>query len=185
MSEIASRGQLRLAFIRRAVVTVPLILLLGLAFGRLAPTGSENPWYMMLEQPALMPPGWAFGVAWSILYVLMGLSLAMVLNARGSSLRWPAVALFALQMAVNLSWSPVFFGMHRVRLALGIIVVMGLLVLATILLFARIRTGAAVLLLPYLAWIGFAGYLNYQVHVLNPDAETLVPARPVDQIQIR
>ncbi|AJP72422.1 TspO/MBR family protein [Sphingomonas hengshuiensis] len=185
MREIASRGQLRLAYLRWAVVTVPFILLLGFTSARLAPSGSENAWYMALAKPAIMPPNWAFPVAWSVLYVLMGLALAMVINARGSRLRAPALIVFALQMVANLAWSPVFFGLHQVRPALAIIAAMAVLTIATIAMFARVRTGAAVLLLPYLAWIGFAGYLLYQVDVLNPDAGSLVPARSVDQIQIR
>ncbi|WP_448664732.1 TspO/MBR family protein [Sphingomonas sp. CJ20] len=185
MREIASKGQLRLAFLRWAMVTVPFILLLGFASARFAPTGPENPWYMALVKPAIMPPGWAFPVAWTILYILMGLALAMVINARGSRLRTPALLVFAAQMVTNLAWSPVFFGMHKITAALVIIAVLLVLVLATIALFARVRTVAAVLLLPYVAWIVFAGTLLYQIHQLNPQAESLAPGRAVDQIQIR
>ena len=87
-------------------------------------------------------------------------------------------------MAVNLAWSPVFFGMHLVVPALIIIGVLFALALLTTILFARIRVGAAVLLLPYLAWIGFAGYLLLQINQLNPNAASLVPSRSADQIQI-
>lgn len=185
LREIASRGQLRLAYLRWAVVTVPFILLLGFTSARIAPSGDQNPWFRMLAKPEIMPPGWAFPVVWGVLYALMGLALAMIINARGSTLRGPALVVFTVQMAVNLSWAPVFFGMHQVQLALIILAVLAVLVLATILLFARVRVGAALLMLPYLAWVGFAGYLLYQIDVLNPDAGSLVPARTVDQIQIR
>ena len=121
MREIASKGQLRLAFVRWAVVTVPLIVLLGFFSARLAPSGDENPWFLQLAKPAMMPPGIAFPIAWTVLYVLMGLALAMIINARGSRLRGPALLAFVLQMAVNLAWSPVFFGMHLVVTALIII----------------------------------------------------------------
>jgi hypothetical protein len=100
--EIASKGQLRLAFLRWAIVTVPFILLLGFASARIAPTGAENLWYQMLEKPAQTPPDWAFPVAWAVIYVLMGLALAMIINARGSTLRGPALVLFAVQMGANL-----------------------------------------------------------------------------------
>ena len=185
MREIASKGQLRLAFVRWAVVTVPLIVLLGFFSARLAPSGDENPWFLQLAKPAMMPPGIAFPIAWTVLYVLMGLALAMIINARGSRLRGPALLAFVLQMAVNLAWSPVFFGMHQVVAALAIIAAMFVLTLITTILFWRIRVGAGVLLLPYLAWIVFAGVLLYQIHVLNPNAASLVPSRAVDQIQIR
>lgn len=184
MREIASKGQLRLAFLRWAVVTVPFILLLGFASARLAPSGDENPWFMQLAKPEIMPPNIAFPIAWTLLYVLMGLALAMIINARGSTLRGPALVLFAVQMAVNLAWSPVFFGMHLVVPALIIIGVLFVLALATTILFARIRIGAAILLVPYLAWICFAGYLLFQINELNPNAASLVPSRSADQIQI-
>lgn len=185
VSEIASKGQLRLAFLRWAVITVPLLLLLGFVSARLAVSGSANPWYAMLAKPALTPPDWVFPVVWGVVYILQGLALAMIVNARGARLRGPAILLFALQLAVNLAWSPLFFGAHRVVGALGTIGVMIVLVLATTLLFARIRRRAAMLMLPYLAWIVFAGYLTWQIHVLNPDAETLlVPGTPSTQITL-
>ena len=100
----------------------------------------------------------------------MGLALAMIINARGSTLRGPALVVFAVQMAANLVWSPVFFGMHQVVPALAILGALLVLALITFILFARIRTFAAVLLIPYLAWIAFAGVLLYQIHELNPNA---------------
>ena len=184
MREIASKGQLRVAFMRWAVVTVPFIVLLGFFSARLAPSGDDNPWFAQLVKPGIMPPGIAFPIAWTLLYVLMGLALAMIINARGSTLRGPALIVFAVQMAVNLAWSPVFFGMHQVTTALIIMVVLGVMVLGTILLFGRIRMGAAMLLLPYLAWVCYAGFLLYQIDKLNPNAGGLVPSRASDQIQI-
>lgn len=185
MREIASKGQLWMAFIRWAVVTVPFILLLGFTSARLVPTGSANPWYVALVKPQDMPPEWAFPAAWTAIYVLLGLALAMIINARGSSLRAPALVLFAVQMGINLLWSPVFFGMHQVMTALIIIAVLAALVLVTMLLFARIRLVAGLLLLPYLAWLCYAGFLCWQINQLNPNAEALVPARSADQIEIR
>ncbi|HEY0624707.1 TspO/MBR family protein [Sphingomonas sp.] len=182
--EIASKGQLRLAFLRWAIVTVPFILLLGFASGRLFPSGDENPWYQMLVKPEATPPGWAFPAAWTALYVLLGLALAMIVNARGSRLRRPALILFAVQMAANLAWSPLFFGYHQVSAALLLIVVIFVLALATTFVFARIRKGAAWLMAPYLAWLCFAGILNYQIDRLNPNAETLVPGSSTSQMSV-
>ena len=85
--EIASKGQLRLAYLRWAIVTVPFVLLLGFASGRLFPSGEENSWYQMLVKPAETPSGWVFPVAWTALYLLLGLALAMIVNARGSRRR--------------------------------------------------------------------------------------------------
>jgi benzodiazapine receptor len=182
LSEIASKQQLRLAFLRWAIVTVPLILLLGFTSARIAPAGDGNRWYAMLAKPAATPPGWVFPVAWTTLYVLMGLALAVVIHARGSRLRGPAIALFVVQLLVNLIWSPLFFGMHKVGWALAVIVVMFLAALATTLLFGRIRALAAWLMVPYLVWTVFAGILCWQIARLNPDAETIAPTSGSTQV---
>ncbi|MEG3175890.1 TspO/MBR family protein [Sphingomonas sp. RB3P16] len=182
MREIASKQQLRLAFLRWAVVTVPFMLLVGFAAARLAPAGSQNAWYSALAKPVLTPPDWVFPVAWSAIYILLGLALAMVLHARGARLRGLGIALFAVQLVVNLTWSPIFFGMHQVGLALGIVVAMFALTVAMALVFARIRVVAAWLLLPYLAWLLVAFYLNYGILRLNPGAETLAPSSSTTQI---
>ncbi|MCM8731956.1 TspO/MBR family protein [Hephaestia sp. GCM10023244] len=184
MTEIASRAQLRLSFLRWAVVTVPLILFLGFFSGRLVPAGSENGWYAALAKPSLTPPDWLFPVAWTILYVLEGVALAIILHARGARGRGLAIALFVVQFALSLAWTPIFFGAHKVVLALAIIVVMALLAIATTLLFGRIRRGAAWLMVPYIAWICFAGMLTFGIHQLNPDAQGLVPSSSTTQIEL-
>ena len=174
MNEIASPGQLRLAYLRWSLLTVPAIVLLGFLSGRLANSGYGNRWFDALEKPALMPPGWLFGVAWTILYILMGLALAIVLHARGAKGRGPAIVLFLVQLLMNLAWSPLFFRAHQVGSALMLILALIVVVAITIWLFTRIRRVAGLLLLPYLAWLAFASFLNYELERLNPDAETLV-----------
>ncbi|HEX8443443.1 MAG TPA: TspO/MBR family protein [Allosphingosinicella sp.] len=176
MSGIASKSQLRMSYLRYALFTVPLILLLGTVSGRMANSGYDNAWFAALVKPALMPPAWMFGVAWTILYILLGLAIAIILNARGARGRGLAVGLFVAQMLLNFSWSPVFFGMHKVNTALLILVAMLLTAAATAFRFWRIRKNAALLMLPYLAWLTFATVLNYQIGQLNPDAENLVPS---------
>lgn len=182
MREIASKQQLRMAFLRWAVVTVPFILLLGFTSARSVPTGADNRWYQALVKPDITPPDWAFPVAWTAIYALMGLALAMIIHARGSKWRGPAIVLFALQMVPNLLWTPLFFGAHLVFWSLITIVIMFLLALATAVMFARVRKAAAVLLVPYLAWIVFAGVLTWQIDQLNPGAATLAPSPVSSQI---
>ena len=182
MREIASKGQLRLAFLRWAVVTVPFVLLLGFLSARSVPVGSVNRWYAALAKPELTPPDWAFPVAWTTLYALLGIALAMVIHARGSRWRGPAIVMFLIQLAINLSWTPIFFGLHRITLAEIVIGAMFVAALVTTILFGRIRLAAAALMLPYLAWIVFAGYLTWQIGVLNPQAETLAPGASSTQI---
>lgn len=184
MSEIASPGQLRLSFLRWALVTVPLILLLGFASGRVVPAGDESAWYRTLAKPALNPPGIFFPVAWSVLYVLMGVALAIVLNARGARVRGTAVALFAAQLVLNLIWTPLFFGAHQVTWALVDLVALIVLAIATTIAFGRVRRAAAWLMVPYLVWISFAACLTFGIRQLNPDAENLAPTSASTQIQL-
>jgi tryptophan-rich sensory protein len=164
-----------MSFLRYALVTVPAVLLLGTLSGRVSNSGYGNPWFDALVKPEAMPPGWIFGLAWTILYILLGLSLAMILHARGSRGRPLALTFFFAQLILNYAWSPTFFAMHQARTALVLIVAMFLLAAAAAFLFARIRKSAGLLMLPYLAWLGFAAYLNYQIVALNPAAEALVP----------
>jgi tryptophan-rich sensory protein len=183
MGQIASRGQIRMAFIRWAMVIVPLLLLLGVGSGILSGSGYANHWFAALDKPMAMPPGSAFAAVWTILYVLMGLALALILGARGARRR-VALVLFVVQFAMNLAWSPLFFVAHRVEAALILIGVLFVVAALTAWRFARIRLVAGLLLLPYLAWLVFAGYLNYEVARLNPDAQTLVPGRASTQISV-
>ncbi len=168
MTGLASRGQLRASFIRWALFTVPLVLLLGFVAGRVG--GDANSvWFQGLTKPTIFPAPMWFGIVWSILYAMMGLALALVCAAWGARGRTAAIIAFALQLAVNLAWPPVFFGLHEIRPALIILIVLDVLVLITIALFWRVRRVAALLLLPYLAWILFATMLNYEFLRLNPD----------------
>jgi translocator protein len=175
MSGIASRSQLRMSFLRYALVTVPLVLLLGTLSGTLAGSGYENPWFDALAKPDLMPPGWVFGAAWTLLYICLGLALALILHARGARGRGVAIGIFLAQLLLNYSWSPIFFAAHEVGLAFIVIVAMTVLAALAALLFARIRRAAGLLMLPYLAWLFFAAFLNWQIGQLNPDAGQLVP----------
>ena len=182
MGGIASKSQLRMSFLRWAIVTVPLILLMGMLAGRSVSVGSENAWYVALTKPALTPPGWVFPVAWTTLYVLIGLALAMILNARGARLRGLATGLFVAQFALNLSWTPLFFGAHRIGGAALVIAGMLVLSIAATFVFARIRPAAAWLMVPYMVWIIFAGVLTLSIGRLNPGAETLAPAAHTSQM---
>lgn len=182
MNEIASPGQLRIAYLRWALVTVPAIVFLGFLSGKFANSGYGNRWFAALDKPDLMPPGWAFAVAWTILYVLMALAFAIILHARGARGRALAITVFLAQFALNLVWSPLFFRAHQVGNALILILVLLALVALATLLFWRVRRLAGALLLPYLCWLAFAAHLNYEIGRLNPGAENL--AAPALQTQI-
>jgi benzodiazapine receptor len=153
-----------------AIVTVPAIVLAGSASGWLSNSGFGNSWFDGLIKPFFMPPGWAFGVVWPILYLLLGLALALVLAEPPSIKRRNALILFFLQLALNFAWSPIFFAAHRIQLALGVIVVMAGFAALTAGQFRQIRPLAGALMVPYLLWLCFAFALNSAIGNLNPGA---------------
>ncbi|MBS0474534.1 MAG: tryptophan-rich sensory protein [Proteobacteria bacterium] len=171
MSELASSAQLRASFLRWALVLVPGIVLLGLLSAAIAGSGPGNPWFADLVKPALYPPAATFAIVWTILYILMGLALAMIVTARGAPGRGAAIAAFAAQLVLNLAWSPLFFGMHKISIALGVLVLIDVMVAMTVWLFWRVRPHAAMLLLPCLVWVLFATALNWQFLEANPNAD--------------
>ena len=117
--------------------------------------------YGTLNQPPLAPPGWLFPVVWSVLYTLMGVSAWLVWKRRGRS-RQQGQA-YVLQLALNVLWTPVFFRLQRYWVAFGILVALWLAIGSMILRFREKSTSAALLQLPYLLWVTFAGYLNLAI----------------------
>jgi len=153
-----------------AILTVPAIVLAGSASGLLSGSGYGNPWFDALVKPSFMPPGWTFGVVWPALYALMGVALAIVLAEPPSVRRRAALVLFAIQLALNFAWSPIFFAGHDIALAKIVIFVMAAVAAAAAGQFLRLRKPAGLLLIPYLAWLVFAAMLNSAIGDLNPGA---------------
>ena len=171
MTELASPRQLLGALLRWVVVLVPAMLLLGFLSAAVSNSGEQNAWFAMLNKPSIYPPAQVFPIVWSVAYVLMGVALAMVASARGSRGRGVAVGVFLLHLVLNLVWSPIFFGMNRITLSLLDIVAMDVTLIATLVLFARVRPVAAWLLAPVMAWVLFATVLDWQVLAANPGAD--------------
>ena len=155
-----------------ALITVPAIVIAGSASGWLSNSGYGNDWFDGLLKPPFMPPSWAFPTVWTALYVLMGLSLAMILATPELPLRRTGLILFFIQLALNFAWSPIFFGAHDIRLGEIVILAMLVTALAAAGIFRRIRTVAGWLLVPYLLWLCFAWALNSSIESLNPGAGT-------------
>ncbi|MBP7952038.1 MAG: tryptophan-rich sensory protein [Sphingorhabdus sp.] len=177
MNQLASTSQLRMSLLRWALFVIPAVMALGLLSGIVSGSGDNNAWFAELIKPDIQPPGWLFGVVWPILYLMIGLAFAMILNARGARGRGLAIGLFLAQLLLNLLWSPIFFGQHQVTTAFFLIIAILILAIATTFAFGRVRKVAAWLMVPYLAWLSFASILNFQIDQLNPDAESLyVPA---------
>lgn len=140
---------------------VVLVVLGGMAIGFVTRPGA---WYAALQKPAFNPPGWVFGPVWTLLYVLIGVAGWRLWRAQRNS---AAMALWGLQLLLNYLWSPAFFGMHNPALALGVIVALLAAIVATIAAAWRRERTAALLLLPYAAWVGFATVLNAAIVALN------------------
>jgi len=184
MNRLASPAQLRASLLRWALVLVPAVVLLGFVSGELSGSGADNVWFSALEKPSIYPPPAVFGIVWTILYVLIGLAAAMVACAWGARLRPIALVMFAIQLALNLAWSPVFFGLHQITAALWVIIALDVAVVVTILLFWRVRKLAALLLLPYLAWVLFATVLTWEFRQLNPHADGVDVSGAVQRIEL-
>ena len=153
--------------LRKALI---ICLLIPLAVGGLAGwlTMGSMEHFAALEQPPLSPPGWVFPVAWTVLYLLMGLASFLVWkSAAPPAQKKRALTLYGVQLAVNFVWPLLFFRAGLYGFALIWLVLLLVLVIETTIVFGRIDKRAAWLLAPYLAWLVFAAYLNAGVWLLN------------------
>lgn len=126
-------------------------------------------WYAGLIKPSWNPPSWLFGPVWIILYAMMGIAAFLIWKQRKQLVTQVRLALqvYAIQLALNVFWSILFFGLKQTGFAVIEIILMWLAIVATIILFRKINRWTLVLLLPYLAWVTFASYLNYTIWILN------------------
>lgn len=137
------------------------------AIGNLATLPNISTWYVDLEKPLLNPPNFVFGPVWSVLYLLMGISLYLVWTSKASKGKTAAYIAFAAQLVLNTVWSLAFFGLHSPELGILVILLLVGAIVATIITFYRFSKPAAYLLIPYLLWVCFAAYLTIGVALLN------------------
>jgi len=138
------------------------------ALGTIFTVSSIPTWYVHLIKPPFSPPNYLFGPVWTILYILMGISLALVwIKGVKSERVREGLMLFGVQLFLNTIWSPIFFGAKDLTLALIVIILMWFFILKTILAFGKINKTASYLLYPYIAWVSFASILNFSVWFLN------------------
>ena len=125
-------------------------------------------WYAALAKPQFTPPNWLFGPVWTVLFALMGIAAFLVYD-KGMRKRKVRIALsvFSLQFALNVLWTILFFGLRSTALGLIDILALWIAIAATIVLFCRVSRAAALLLIPYIAWVSVATLLNYYVFVLS------------------
>lgn len=142
------------------------IVALGTISG-LSTASQITTWYAELNKPSWNPPSWIFAPMWTTLYIMMGIAFARVWHTAPSKARNTAMGLFVVQLLLNLIWTPVFFGMHQIGIALIIIITLAILIVLTIRLFMKIDNIAGYLLIPYLLWVSFASFLNFTIYQLN------------------
>jgi tryptophan-rich sensory protein len=131
-------------------------------------TASAIPsWYAGLAKPALNPPNWVFAPVWTLLYTAMAVAVWLAWRTRPSGCRVRAIRLFLVQLLLNLTWTWVFFGQHRPGLALIEIALLWVAIALTAQAFRIISYKAFWLMMPYLAWVSFAAYLNWGIWRLN------------------
>lgn len=171
----------------KLIISIGVSLSAGFVGSTFTMPAISSGWYASLAKPALNPPAWIFGPVWTTLYVLMGIALFLVWSSyapadaeamagkkasadkkeeSGKSKRLAYFA-FGIQMVLNALWSLIFFGLHSPGGALLEMIFLWLAILATIIAFAKISKPAAWLLVPYILWVSFAGYLNYAIWTLK------------------
>lgn len=136
------------------------------ALGGLATASSITTWYPTLAKPSFNPPNWLFGPVWTMLYITVAVAGWRVWRRAGFTDN-RAYAAFGAQLALNLLWPALFFGLQRLGLALAGLVLLWISIAVTLLMFWRHDRIAALLFAPYLAWVTFAGALNAAIWWLN------------------
>lgn len=137
------------------------------AIGSLATIPNIPIWYSALTKPPLNPPNWIFGPVWSVLYLLMGIALALVILEASKKSKRSAYFWFGIQLTLNTMWSLVFFGLHFPWLGVVVIATLLVSISMTIRKFYQIKKHSAWLLAPYLAWVCFATYLTVGIALLD------------------
>lgn len=146
-----------------ACITIPLVV--GGISALLTYKSMQS--FEALNKPPLSPPGWLFPVVWSILFVLMGIASYLVLVSKDTSSTRTALIFYGVQLFFNFLWSIIFFNFRLYLFAFVWLVALWLLILITTWKFYKISKKAAYLMLPYILWVTFAGYLNFGIYLLN------------------
>ncbi len=148
------------------IIAIVICQLAGI-IGSLFTTPAVRGWYAGINRPSFSPPNWLFAPVWTTLFVLMGISVAIIWLSEKNDLRKKALLIFSIQLVLNTLWSIIFFGMENPTLAFVEIIVLWFAILYTIILFRKINRKAACLLIPYILWVSFASVLNLAIAILN------------------
>jgi tryptophan-rich sensory protein len=150
------------------VLAIFISFLPGIFGVMFTPSHSDDVWYNALNNSVLTPDGWVFGVAWTILYTLLGIALFLIMNNTKTRLsKTKAYVLFIAQMVLNALWTYLFFGVHMVGAAIACLVALIAVSIWMLVVFKPISKMASYLVWPYVIWMCFALYLNGTIWVLN------------------
>jgi translocator protein len=141
-----------------------IIPFIASAIGSFFTVSSVSTWYLTLVKPSFNPPSWVFGPVWTLLYLLMGISLYLVWT---NNYHKKALTFFGIQLTLNALWSILFFGLQNPLAAFIEIIFLWTSILITIIYFYKINKSSAYLLIPYILWVSFAAILNLAIVLLN------------------
>lgn len=148
--------------IKPYVISIAIALLTGGLGAFFTRDGMAN--YSELIKPPLTPPSWVFGVVWSILFILMGISSAIVYKKGGKG---DALTVYAVQLVMNFIWTILFFNFDAYLFSFVWLILLWIMIAYMIYLFSKYDKTAAYLQIPYLLWVAFAGYLNFMIYLMN------------------
>lgn len=148
---------------------INIVITLGIgAIGSFFTLSSVGTWYRTIAKPSFNPPDSVFGPVWTTLYILIGISAYRVWQKRAEFAHFPrTVAIYFIQLILNLMWSFIFFYAHQIGVAMVEIVFLLIFVIINALVFYRIDKTAGLLFIPYILWVGFATFLTYSIFRLN------------------
>ncbi len=150
----------------KLIVSIGGCLMVGAISGLFTASSVES-WYSKLNKPSFNPPNWIFGPVWTLLYILMGVSVYLIWTSGSSSSSTLAITFFLIQLLLNFLWSFLFFYFKNRFIACIEILLLLVMIIITTIQFYPISTTAALLLIPYIFWVGFATILNFSIWWLN------------------
>ena len=162
---MTKRNQTSHALAKKIILMIIIAELAGV-IGSVVTIPAIGSWYVTLNKPWFTPPSWAFGPVWITLYALMGIGAGLVWNSL-RKLKKTALQIYGIQLALNVIWSFLFFGLKNILVSFIEIGIMWIIILLTIIAFYKVNRKAAYLLLPYIVWVTIATSLNYYVWLLN------------------
>ncbi|MEH3114693.1 TspO/MBR family protein [Pedobacter terrae] len=149
------------------IINIAVTLGVG-ALGGWATAQSVKTWYPTLNKPSFNPPNWLFAPVWTTLYVLIGIAAYLVWIRRDKIIHFPrTVAIYLIQLILNLAWSFIFFYLHEIGFALAEIIFLLLIIVINAFTFYKINNWAGLLFIPYIMWVSFATFLTYNIFILN------------------